>query len=83
MVSYEYIERIVIGRLRSLGIDLDQDERVKDRFVKTVYNNCALYAGEHFAEDNEILAFGFVNAFMDGYEFSRLSVNDVNSCDIL
>lgn len=83
MVNYEYIERIVIGRLRSLGIELDRNERLKDRFVKTVYNNCALYAGEHFAEDNEILALGFVNAFMDGYTFAELTINDVNDSDIV
>lgn len=73
MVSYEYIESLVVRRLRSLGINLDDNPRIEDRFIKTVWNNVNLYAQDRFAEDAEILSLGFVNAFIDGFTFGQYS----------
>ena len=71
MVSYDYIESLVTRRLRSLGITLEDNPRIEDRFIKTVWNNVNLYAQDRFAEDAEILSLGFVNAFVDGFNFRQ------------
>ena len=71
MVSYDYIESLVTRRLRSLGITLEDNPRIEERFIKTVWNNVNLYAQDRFAEDAEILSLGFVNAFVDGFNFRQ------------
>ena len=81
MISYKQIEELITQRLQDIGITIT-NSWLRDRFTKSVYCNCRMYASDHYAEDAEILAMGFVNAFVDGYIFAELTINDVNNEEV-